>query len=177
MQCAEFKVRLDWVLDHRGQPDDDLKLRAHARNCPDCGDWMSAHTELFSDVTELAPAPPNADFALCVLQTVETERQRFRRLRMRAVAALSLAAALVISVVGWQIVGSSDTVAPSGGGSSQPIALNYRQLAETTRIVTSENLALMGQVAEGLKPVTSVYTALNSLLRTLPGNELANVVL
>src|SRR5437868_6886252 len=99
MQCAEFKTRLDWVLDHRGQPDDDARLSAHARRCAECNDWMSAHATLFSSVNELAPAPPNSNFALAVLQTVETRRQRTRHWQTRAVAVLSVAAALVISVV------------------------------------------------------------------------------
>jgi predicted anti-sigma-YlaC factor YlaD len=180
MQCPEFKTRLDWILDHRESPRHDAKLRAHARQCSNCADWLDAHDMLLAGFQQAQFPRPVADFSLRVLGTVEAQRVQRKRWRVLAVACLSVAAALLVIVLSWR---SSDAppVAqePNVRAPVRPlVAMDYEQFAQRTMNLTTKQLVLMGKVAEGFKPVTSsVYTALNSLLRSLPGSELANVLL
>ncbi len=71
---------------------------------------------------------------------------------------------------------------PSAINTAAGMENHYLRLAQTTRHlasdITSPQIALAGEVVEGFKPVTrSVYGALQNLWRTVPGRDVARVVL
>ncbi|HEY2761903.1 MAG TPA: hypothetical protein VGI75_14200 [Pirellulales bacterium] len=108
IDCRKFKAELNAALDARANPADDSELCAHADVCPDCADWLQTQSTIFAAIpvhaatswNEVFAAPP--DFALSVLQLIETEKRRERKTRRITVGVLALAAALLIAVLNWQ---------------------------------------------------------------------------
>ena len=187
MRCAEFRVRLDGILDARRSPQRDPELKAHARHCPKCAEWMAGHDELLAAVPDLSMISIAQDFGLLVLQELaQAERLRIRRKRLSQLT-MALAAGLLIALASWRSLGvfRGDSVAkfanhPAFG--TIAFETHYLQLAKTTRNlagnITSPQVELAGEVAEGFKPVTrSVYSALHNLWRTLPGSDVAQSML
>jgi hypothetical protein len=151
LNCAAFKSRLDEVLDSRWSPQLDLPLRAHARRCRSCAQWLATQTELMEalpvgGVPELRP-----DFALQIVQTAETQRQQQKRVMLRAVAALAVAAGLMIGVTVMRSPAPSDVA-------------NQEEVAVASPEIPPEVLKQVGQVSQDIKPMSgSVYTALNAI--------------
>jgi predicted anti-sigma-YlaC factor YlaD len=180
--CRKFKARLDVALDERRRPEQDAQLRSHARHCADCAAWMKSQTTALAALESMAVEECPADFAFRVLQSVEPLR-RPPRWRRWAVAALAVAAGLLLAVLGWR----SPEVAPNrpetpiakqSPAVPSPAVPSYEILARKTEDfavnLKSHQLVVVGEVAEGFKPVTSsVFTALNSRWRALPGSESA----
>src|SRR5262245_39137682 len=177
LSCAEFKMRLDEVLDARRQPDRDQQLRDHARRCAKCAQWMDDHKVLLATVGEIAGESPRPDFSFQVLQAVEIQQRQQRRRVWRA-ALLALAAGLLIAAVGWRIPRGSQ-LPQELANEGQPPTFAYASIVvDLASSLTTKPTRLAGEVAEGFKPVTSsVYTALHTLWRTLPGSESAQKVL
>ncbi len=187
MRCAEFRVRLDGILDARCSPQRDPELRAHARHCPKCAEWLAGHDELLAAVPDLPMISPAPDFGLQVLQELaQVQRQSNHRKRL-AQLTMALAAGLLIALASWRSLSvfQGDSVPkfvnhPALGAVA--FEAHYLQLAETTRNlagnITSPQVELAGEVAEGFKPVTrSVYSALHNLWRILPGSDVAQTML
>lgn len=183
LDCRKFKARLNAVLDAREDVSHDADLRAHARHCPSCAQWMHALTAVLAAIEETTPiAPaislaPQHDFALRVLHSVDLERKQQRRWYRWRIASLAIAGGLLIAVLNWGL--------PDGGNSlttlpSHPVTTPapMRQLADLAGDLSSPPMVFVGNVAEGFKPVTtSVNTALQTLLRSVPGNDLPPHVL
>jgi predicted anti-sigma-YlaC factor YlaD len=187
MRCAEFRVRLDGVLDARRAPQRDPELKAHARHCPKCAQWMAGHDELIATIAELPTISPAPDFGLQVLQEfAQVQRQRIRRQHL-AHWSMALAGGLLLALISWQNLNlyHADSIPKIGSHpalGTVAFESHYLQLAETTRNlagnITSPQVELVGEVAEGFKPVTrSVYSALHNLWRTLPGSDVAQAML
>jgi anti-sigma factor RsiW len=151
LNCAAFKSRLDAVLDSRRSPQLDLPLRAHARRCRTCAQWMATQTELM-DAVQVGSVPElRPDFALQVVQTAETQRRQQKRGLRRAVASLAVAAGLLIGVT----VMKSPTLQDANHDS---------EVATTSPAIPPEVLKQVGQVSQDIKPMSgSVYTALNAI--------------
>ena len=192
IDCRKFKARLDSVLDERQDPETDSELDAHIQSCPSCADWMAAHIELLEAMpNDAAEASDDSilrglnlrdaircalDFALRVLQVVEGERQRQNRWRRWRIASLAVAAGLMIAVLNWRW---PDVGGQMAGPPDHPVAsLPMAQLADFAGDISTQQKALVGNMAEGFKPVTtSVNTAINTLLRALPVAEIPPHVL
>jgi anti-sigma factor RsiW len=183
MHCEEFKTRLDSLLDERLKPSGDSRLRAHARRCAECAEWLHDHTALLTSVEKLPPVLPHADFSIRVLQSFDadqrqTQRQQRKRLTW-AIAGLATAAALLLMIVSWRdsvpVIGPTKMLHQN----AQPFAsLDYQRWLADADHITSQQRAWVSELAHGLKPVTSsVHSALHTLWRNLPANELALVLL
>jgi len=177
IDCRRFKTRLDAVLDERRRPEQDARLRSHARHCPDCAAWMKSQTIALAALESMVGEECPADFAFRVLQSVEPVRRPGLRRRW-AIVAMSVAAGLLLAILGWR----SPEVAPNRPqtpiAKQSPVVPSYEILARETEHfavnLRSRQLVVVGEVADGFKPVTSsVFTALNTLWRALPGSESA----
>jgi hypothetical protein len=183
MHCEEFKTRLDSLLDERLKPAGDPRLRAHARRCTGCAEWLQAHTALLTTVEKLPPPAPRADFSIRVLQSFDADqRQAQRQQRKRvtwAVVGLATAAALLLLVFNWRDSGPVAGPTKMLHQNAQPLAsLDYQRWLADADHITSQQRAWVSELAQGLKPVTSsVHLALHTLWRNLPANELALVLL
>jgi predicted anti-sigma-YlaC factor YlaD len=188
MRCAEFRLRLDAVLDARRAPQEDFELNSHARHCPKCFDWMNSQADLMAVVGSLATVSPRPDFGVQVLQQFEVRRRQEKKQRRFVVSAVALAASLLLAVVfpwrslNWFQPGEMPSNSPTGVGAVAELQNHYLKLAQTTRHLANDiatpQIALAGEVVEGFKPVTrSVYGALQNLWRTLPGSDVAQSVL
>ena len=148
---------------------------------------MAGHDELISAVADLPMNSPAPDFGIKVLQELaQVQRQNNRRKRLARLT-MALAAGLLIALASWRSLGvfQGDSVPkfanhPASGAVA--FETHYLQLAKTTRNlagnITSPQVELAGEVAEGFKPVTrSVYSALHNLWRTLPGSDVAQTML
>jgi predicted anti-sigma-YlaC factor YlaD len=179
VDCRRFKARLDAVLDERRRPEQDAQLRSHARHCPGCASWMKSQTMALAALESMAPEERPADLAFRVLQSVDADRrQSVVHWRRWAVAAMAVAAGLLLAILGWR----SPDAAPNRPGTEvveqSPAVRPYEILARETEHfavnLRSHQLIVVGEVADGFKPVTSsVFTALNTLWRALPGGESA----
>ncbi len=102
MQCDEFDVRWQKLLDLRRNPQRDPRLRRHAATCARCARQLRACARLLEGL-ELWEAPPLADdFAQRVVQQVTAQRvipaARTRPARWLPLA-LAAAATLLIGVL------------------------------------------------------------------------------
>jgi predicted anti-sigma-YlaC factor YlaD len=177
IDCRRFKARLDAVLDERRRPEQDRQLRSHARHCPDCAAWMKSQTTALAALESMADENCPADFAFRVLQSVEPVR-RPARWRRWAVTALAVAAGLLLAILGWRSPETAPNRPQTPMAKQSPAVPPYEIIARETEHFADDfkahQLIVVGEVAEGFKPVTSsVFTALNTLWRALPGSESA----
>jgi hypothetical protein len=149
LDCTGFRARLDAVLDERDAPQLDLQLRAHARHCLKCADWLETQTAILETVEGAGSSERQVDLAVPVLQKFETaRRERLRRLR-RTVASVAVAASLLVAINVWRGPGVPDV-------QNNAVAM--------TPEIPAEVMERMGKVSEDIKPVSgSVYTALNAI--------------
>ena len=72
MHCVQFEMRLNQLLDDRRDPECDLDLAEHARECPGCADLLVAHETLLRGVELRRFDEPSAgrDFAVRVAADV-----------------------------------------------------------------------------------------------------------
>src|SRR5262245_43986354 len=163
IDCRRFKARLDAVLDERRRPEQDAQLRSHARYCPDCAAWMKSQAMVLAALESMADEECPADFAFRVLQSVEPVRRpsRWRRL---AVAAMAVAAGLLLAILAWRSPDAAPNRPETPVAQQTPAVPPYEILEHFAVNLKSHQLVVVGEVADGFKPVTSsVFTALNSL--------------
>jgi predicted anti-sigma-YlaC factor YlaD len=177
VRCRRFKERLDTVLDERRRPEQDAQLRSHARHCPDCDSWMKSQAMALAALESMPDEECPADFAFRVLQSAEPVRRPLHWRRW-AVAALTVAAGLLLAILGWKSPERAQNRPETPIAEQSPAVPPYEMLARETEHfavnLRSHQLIVVGEVAEGFKPVTSsVFTALNTLWRALPGSESA----
>jgi len=177
IDCRRFKARLDSVLDERRRPEQDAQLRSHTRHCPDCAAWMKSQTVALAALESMTDAECPADFAFRVLQSVKPIR-RPARWRRWAAAALAVAAGLLLAILGWKSPETAPSRPDTPMAKQSPTVPSYEILARETEHfavnLKDHQLIVVGEVAEGFKPVTSsVFTALNTLWHALPGSESA----
>jgi predicted anti-sigma-YlaC factor YlaD len=183
MHCEEFKTRLDSILDDRLKFSGDPRLRAHARRCTGCAEWLQAHTALLTTVEKIPLAAPRADFSIRVLQSFDADQRRVQRQQRKrvtwAVAGLAIAAVLLLMVFNGRDPVPAVGPANVPHQTVQPLAsLDYQRWLADADHITSQQRAWVSELAQGLKPVTSsVQSALHTLWRNLPANELALVLL
>jgi hypothetical protein len=150
LNCADFKSRLDAVLDNRRSPQLDLPLSAHARRCPACAKWLATQTSLLDQLQDTPPPEPGPNFAVQVLQTMEVHRGQQRRRRLQAIISLAVAASLLIAVINWR-------------GPGTPDGISNHLVASHPPKIPAEVLQRVDAVSQDFKPVSgSVYTALNA---------------
>jgi predicted anti-sigma-YlaC factor YlaD len=177
VDCRRFKARLDAVLDERRSPEQDARLRSHARDCPDCAAWMKSQATVLAALESMADEECPADFAFRVVQSVEPAH-RPPRWRRWAVAAMAVAAGLLLAILGWRSPDAAPNQPEMPVAQQSPAEPPYEIFARETEHfavnLRSHQLVVVGEVADGFKPVTSsVFTALNTLWRALPGGESA----
>jgi hypothetical protein len=152
LNCVAFRSRLDAVLDSRRSPQLDLPLRAHAKRCQTCAEWLATQTAVL-EVVESAPAiGPATDFGLQTLQTLQVGRQQQRRRRRRLIGSIAVAASLLVAVTAWREPAQERVV---DVGATTPSASTKIPAAVLKRV---------DEVSQDFKPVSgSVYTALNAI--------------
>jgi predicted anti-sigma-YlaC factor YlaD len=179
VDCRRFKARLDAVLDERRRPEQDAQLRSHARHCPRCASWMKSQSVALAALESIAPEECPVDLAFRVLQSVDADRRRpVVHWRRWAVAAMAVAAGLLLAILGWRSPDAAPNQPEMPVAKQSPTEPPYEIFARETEHfavnLRSHQLVVVGEVADGFKPVTSsVFTALNTLWRALPGGESA----
>lgn len=104
MQCREFEDRLNWILDERGDPEADVALMEHARECQSCSSRCSALLRALA-LLSLQPLPqPHAGLANRVLTELHQPLKPSLALtwaRARRYMALVATAALLLVAAVW----------------------------------------------------------------------------
>ena len=176
LECRQFRARLDLVLDERLRPERDPELRAHARRCSNCAGWMKAQTRALAALESMADAECPADLAFRVVQSHEPDRRRPLHWRRWTIASLAIAAGLLLAILSWRSPEANRPETPLAKQSPPvpPYELLARETQDFAFNLKAHQLVVVGEVAEGFKPVTSsVFSALNTLWRALPGSESA----
>ncbi len=191
MQCDEFELRLNELLDDRIAIDEDAGLGRHARECPACRNLWSDYAAIFADPVRKTTAVVRPDFSLRVVQAAKVERGSGKTLRRVGIAAaIACAAAIVLVLLN---VPRSEPVAASRSAnidlnltewqaelSEHVHRLNegvYHHFAQQTSKLagsfTQQELSLMKEMAAGFEPVgTTVTTAWKAIVRPGPaGND------
>lgn len=97
MPCEKFEELWNATLDARQAPEENAELAAHAAQCRECAEMLSATDLLWQGLeTREEPALPE-DFAENVLAAFNRPAPLFSR-QVRLMAALAVAAAILISV-------------------------------------------------------------------------------
>ena len=150
LNCVGFRSRLDAVLDSRRSPQLDLPLRAHAKRCPACAEWLATQTAVLEVVEDVPAIGPATDFGLQVLQTLQVQREQHRRRRWRVVGStIAVAASLLVAVMMWHDPAETQQAANVAAAHSAEIPAVLKRVDE---------------VSQDFKPSSgSVYTALNAI--------------
>jgi hypothetical protein len=192
MHCEKFKSQLNTVLDERLNPQADLSLRAHALCCCECAELLEMHGELLAAVEQLPSPARRADFAFRVMAAYEADtalaQKSLSSIGRRwstgwLTGILAVATALGFVFVSWN--GASPK--PEETTSPQIARQLPREVVVITATIpvghSAAELELhrewVAGLALGIKPAVtnSVYTALQTIWRTLPASELAQVIL
>lgn len=91
---------------------------------------------------------------------------------------MAVAAGLLLAILAWRSPDAAPSRPETPIVEQSPAVLPFEKLARETEHfavnLRSHQLVVVGEVADGFKPVTSsVFTALNTLWRALPGSESA----
>jgi hypothetical protein len=134
MQCREFEERLNEVLDERGSPASDLRLKAHASRCERCESLLAGYQSLMIGLAQSCPPALGRDFDRRVLAEAQAlpvigrAANRAGRSWGTLGAALASAVAMLLAVsVAWYARNSGDgTVArPFVGSGHGPNSLAF----------------------------------------------------
>ncbi len=135
MQCEEFEIRLNEVLDERRRPESDAELSLHRETCPVCRKVAAAYDRLLDGFYALASPEAPDDMGLRVVAEMRS-RPSPRRRFVVASSALAIAAALLIAIVPmFRQFGASqsgDSLVARGGGN--PAASQTAVPSALTRI-------------------------------------------
>jgi hypothetical protein len=177
MHCVQFELRLNRLLDDRRDPESDLELVEHSRECPVCAELLFAHETLLRGVEARQLDEPVAGRDLAVRVAAEVARgSRETAWRRWSWSLATIAAALLLALAMWHRLGGLNdpgrpdrtTVVSDGNRYSLPIA----SLDELTREFRKRPPQWAEQMADGLKPVAdSMSAALHGLRRTFSGGE------
>ncbi len=138
---------------------------------------------MLATVEKLPPPALRADFSIRVLQSFDDAQHKVQKDIHRrwtwAISALASAAAVLLTVYSWRDRPPAVRSLELPYKNVQPLAaIDYQQILADAETITSQHGAWVTELAEGLKPVTSsVNSALHTLWRKLPTNELALVLL
>jgi hypothetical protein len=178
MRCDEFETRLNELLDRRIAPDDDSTLCSHAHRCRKCADSMAAHLAVTAALRDLPPESPDEAFRFAVMNQLVNEQAApvDRRRWQWTIALVATAASALLAFTLWR--GAVNPGDPSGLGEdvvSIELPPEFNQFAEETQQIaahiTTRQLEVMSEFAEGIKPVaTSFGAAYDALRHTLSGN-------
>ena len=84
MQCNDFEVRMQRLLDRRRRPELDSELTTHALGCCQCGDMLETQSLLFDGLEHAAlPRSPRQLGVEVVRQYGATQPDRADRLTTR----------------------------------------------------------------------------------------------
>ncbi len=177
MHCVQFEVRLNRLLDDRHNPESDLELVEHARECPACAELLFAHETLLRGVELRRFDEPTVGRDLAVRVAAQFARgSRDSAWRRWSWSFATVAAALLLALAMWHRLGGLNdpvqpdrtTVVSDGNRYSLPIA----SLDELTQELRRRPPQWAEQMADGLKPVAdSMSAALHGLRRTFSGGE------
>ncbi|QDU27851.1 hypothetical protein ETAA8_29420 [Anatilimnocola aggregata] len=130
MKCTDFEDRLNQLLDDRLPVQDDQELAAHADQCADCREVLTAQEHLFRGLRTLQRQTMAPDLGRLVLAEVVTQPISFPpipppRFQRPWAAILTSAAALLVAVsLGTWIANRSNPAIPATGTnetSSRPL--------------------------------------------------------
>jgi hypothetical protein len=187
MHCVQFEMRLNHLLDDRRDPDSDLELAEHARECPCCAELLFGHEMLLRGVEMRMLDEPTAGRDLAVRVAAEVAGgSRRSSWRHWSWTIPTVAASLLLAFAVWHRVGGIDdsarpndrSITKDGIPTAPPITSHrgpsydgiYRRTAEWTQELRPPEW--VEQMADGLKPVAdSMSAALHGLRRTLTGAE------
>ena len=98
MQCDEFEIRVQDILDERGKPEQDALLREHAGNCAQCRNLLSSFAAAIEGLELCAVPSVSRDLSARVLAELQRPQvlripARRRRLMLATAAAVLLLAA------------------------------------------------------------------------------------
>lgn len=99
MQCHEFEDRLNLVLDQRGNPAADSRLRAHAARCDDCQQLLAGQAALFAGLERTPVAEIPHDFALRIVHAAHSPELQPAPARQRHWLAIGLGLATAATVL------------------------------------------------------------------------------
>ncbi len=180
MHCVQFEMRLNQLLDDRRDPECDLDLAEHARECPGCADLLVAHETLLRGVELRRFDEPSAGRDLAVRVAAEVARSSGDSAWQRwSWSVGTIAAALLLALALWHRIGGLKDSAPADQ-STTPIASrddgSNRDLldraVERTQKLLADSPQWAEHVADGLKPVAdSMSAALNGLRKRFSGGE------
>jgi hypothetical protein len=185
MNCHEFVVRLNDLLDERLPVGEDPTLRAHAAHCQQCRELWSAQQQMVEFFHRTRPkVRPEWSQQNQTVCTSQPPRRRFAfDMRWLAVAAVGVAATLVlmfspawpgnrkseketqVAMQGPQ--GEKSTPDDENGGMRLDQLFTWQQWAEHW----PDSIEQIEQV-EGLRPLRSSFSlAFHTLWRTFPGSR------
>jgi len=188
MRCVQFEMRLNQLLDDRRDPDTDLEVAEHARECPNCAKLLLGHEMLLRGVEMrvLDEPAPGRDFAVRVAAEF-AGASRHTWWQRWSWSLPTIAAALLLALAVWHRVGGPNdatrpddrSTAKDGTRTSPPISSNdgaysglYARTAKLTRDLRERSPEWVEQMADGLKPVAdSMSAALHGLRRTFTGAD------
>jgi hypothetical protein len=193
MNCSEFEIRLNDVLDQRELPQYDELLVGHAQTCRDCQQRLAAQEALFAGLELFDPPALSPRFAQRVLHdarapqiAVASHHAERSSWNWPAIATLLAwaAAVLLALTVGfrmseWGNPSPDATLASALPGTSQQLSperfLEYRELFHLWALQLPdavEQLESVEQYAPGIRPVrASFVVAIDTLYRTIPGSR------
>jgi hypothetical protein len=177
MHCVQFEMRLNQLLDDRRDPDSDLQLANHARECSDCADLLVGHELLRHGVELRLLNEPTAARDLALQVAVELSRSSRESVWRRWSWSIgTIAAALLLTLALWRRSASVDDRAradrPEMATDASRYDLPLASLGELTQEFRRRSPQWAEQVADGLKPVAdSMSAALSGLRRTFSGGE------
>jgi hypothetical protein len=182
MHCVQFEMRLNQLLDDRGDLDSDLELAEHARECPACADLLVGHELLLQGVAAEALNEPavGRDFAVRVAAEVARSARESSWRRWSWTMPTIAAALLLALAIGHRFGGLNNPALPGHGPGANSFAADddaaYLGLLARTVKLTEDFREHSPQWAEhmayGLKPVAdSMSAALHGLRRTFSGAD------
>jgi hypothetical protein len=180
MRCHEFEKRLNDVLDRRLAPEEDRKLRGHARRCGQCAEMLEAYRTLTVGLSRMNAPEPEAGFSFRVLHSVSSggaaravAERRKRRVIWYAGGFAAAAASLFIAAAIWRGPGASQSrLMPTRMIATVDYAGIARQTGRFASSFAGPQIVLVGELAQRFEPVRdSFYAALDALRRTWPVEE------
>jgi hypothetical protein len=177
MHCVQFEMRLNQLLDDRRDPECDLDLAEHARECPGCADLLIDHETLLHGVELRRFDEPSAGPDLAVRVAAEVAHgsgdSAWRRWSW---SVGTVAAALLLTLALWHRFGTPADPAridrPSVANDENWYNFQLASFDELTQEFRKRSPQWAEQVADGLKPVAdSMSAALNGLRKRFSGGE------
>jgi predicted anti-sigma-YlaC factor YlaD len=97
MNCEQFEVRWNELLDLRERPHAHPELQEHLRRCGECRSMAAAQEAVFEGIASLRLPPPRADLTDRIIAQVQAAQPVRRWTALKLAAALAAAAAIMVA--------------------------------------------------------------------------------